>query len=235
MLQRLKQDLKNDLIAGFLVVIPLATTIWLTITVARWVINLLTRIPKQLNPFDGLDPILTNVLNLAVGLAVPLLSILIIGLMARNIVGRWLLDFGEQVLQAIPFAGSVYKTLQQILETLLRDSKTRFRRVVMVEYPRKGVWTLGFVTGNVSSQLQSHLPQKMISIFIPTTPNPTSGWYAIVPEDETINLAISIEDAFKVLISGGIVSPGENPSSVPISLPKTYSKMKLETPISEDK
>ena len=234
MLQRLKQDLKNDLIAGFLVVIPLATTIWLTITVARWVINLLTRIPKQLNPFDGLDPILTNVLNLAVGLAVPLLSILIIGLMARNIVGRWLLDFGEQVLQAIPFAGSVYKTLQQILETLLRDSKTRFRRVVMVEYPRKGVWTLGFVTGNVSSQLQSHLPQKMISIFIPTTPNPTSGWYAIVPEDETINLAISIEDAFKVLISGGIVSPGENPSSVPISLPKTYSKMKLETPISED-
>ncbi|MDJ0574507.1 MAG: DUF502 domain-containing protein [Xenococcaceae cyanobacterium MO_234.B1] len=234
MLQRLKQDLKNDLIAGFLVVIPLATTIWLTITVARWVINLLTRIPKQLNPFDGLDPILTNVLNLAVGLAVPLLSILIIGLMARNIVGRWLLDFGEQVLQAIPFAGSVYKTLQQILETLLRDSKTRFRRVVMVEYPRRGVWTLGFVTGTLSSQLQSHLPQKMISVFIPTTPNPTSGWYAIVPEDETINLAISIEDAFKVLISGGIVSPGENPSSVPISLPKTYSKMKLETPISED-
>ncbi len=235
MLQRLKQDLKNDLIAGFLVVIPLATTIWLTITVARWVINLLTRIPKQLNPFDSLEPILTNVLNLAVGLAVPLLSILLIGLMARNIVGRWLLDFGEQVLQAIPFAGSVYKTLQQILETLLRDSKTRFRRVVMVEYPRRGVWTLGFVTGTLSSQLQSHLPQKMISVFIPTTPNPTSGWYAIVPEDETIDLAISIEDAFKVLISGGIVSPEENPSSVPISLPKTYSKMKLETPISEDK
>ena len=235
MLQRLKQDLKNDLIAGFLVVIPLATTIWLTITVARWVINLLTRIPKQLNPFDGLEPILTNVLNLAVGLAVPLLSILLIGLMARNIVGRWLLDFGEQVLQAIPFAGSVYKTLQQILETLLRDSKTRFRRVVMLEYPRRGVWTLGFVTGTLSSQLQSHLPQKMISVFIPTTPNPTSGWYAIVPEDETIDLAISIEDAFKVLISGGIVSPEENPSSVPISLPKTYSKMKLETPISEDK
>ncbi|HHP7231066.1 MAG TPA: DUF502 domain-containing protein [Xenococcaceae cyanobacterium] len=234
MLQRLKQDLKNDLIAGFLVVIPLATTIWLTITVARWVINLLTRIPKQLNPFDGLEPILTNILNLAVGLAVPLLSILIIGLMARNIVGRWLLDFGEQLLQAIPFAGSVYKTLKQILETLLRDSKTRFRRVVMVEYPRRGVWSLGFVTGTLSSQLQSHLPQKMISVFIPTTPNPTSGWYAIVPENEAIDLAISIEDAFKVLISGGIVSPGNNPSSVPISIPKSYSKIKLETPISEE-
>ncbi len=234
MLQRLKQDLKNDLIAGFLVVIPLATTIWLTITIARWVIDLLTRIPKQLNPFDSLEPILTNLLNLTVGLAVPLLLILVIGLMARNIVGRWLLDVGEQLLQAIPFAGSVYKTLKQILETLLGDSKTRFRRVVMVEYPRRGVWTLGFVTGSLSSPLQSHLPEKMISVFIPTTPNPTSGWYAIVPENDAIDLAISIEDAFKVLISGGIVSPGNNPSSVPISFPKTHSKMKIETPISED-
>ncbi len=234
MLQRLKQDLKNDLIAGFLVVIPLATTIWLTITISRWVIDLLTRIPKQLNPFDGLEPILTNFLNLAVGLAVPLLLILVIGLMARNIVGRWLLDFGEQFLQAIPFAGSVYKTLKQILETLLRDSKTRFRRVVMLEYPRRGVWTLGFVTGTLSSQLQSHLPNRMISVFIPTTPNPTSGWYAIVSEDDAIDLDISIEDAFKVLISGGIVSPGNEPSSVPISLPKAHSKINLETPISEE-
>lgn len=235
MLQRFKQDLKNDLIAGLLVVIPLATTIWLTITIARWVIDFLTRIPKQLNPFDGLDPLLTNFLNLVVGLAVPLLCILIIGLMARNIVGRWLLDFGEQFLQAIPLAGSVYKTLKQILETLLRDSKTRFRRVVLVEYPRQGVWTLGFVTGKVSSQLQSHLSQKMLSVFIPTTPNPTSGWYAIIPEDEAIDLAISIEDAFKVLISGGIVSPEQTPATVPISLPKPYQNLPLETPLSEQK
>lgn len=89
MLQRFKQDLKNDLIAGFLVVIPLATTIWLTITVAKWSVDLLTRIPKQINPFDGLDPFLSNSLNLLVGFAVPLLSILVIGLMARNIAGRW--------------------------------------------------------------------------------------------------------------------------------------------------
>ena len=207
MLQRLKQDLKSDLIAGLLVVIPLATTIWLSVSTAKWAIDLFTRIPKQINPFDGLDPILTNFLNFSVGLAVPLLSILIIGLMARNIVGRWLLDFGEQFLQAIPLAGSVYKTLKQILETLLGDSKTKFRRVVMVEYPRKGVWTIGFVTGKVSPQLQTHLSQEMLSIFIPTTPNPTSGWYAIVPQQEAIDIDLSIEEAFKVLISGGIVSP----------------------------
>ncbi|NES82412.1 MAG: DUF502 domain-containing protein [Moorea sp. SIO2B7] len=232
MLQRFKQDLKNDLIAGLLVVIPLATTIWLSITIASWVINFLTEIPKQLNPFEGLDPFLTNLFNILVGLAVPLLSILLIGLMARNIVGRWLLDFGEKFLQAIPLAGSVYKTLQQILETLFQDSKTKFRRVVMLEYPRRGIWSIGFVTGQLSSQLQSHLSQPMLNIFIPTTPNPTSGWYAIVPEDEVINLPMSIEDAFKVLISGGIVSPSTI-SSVPISLPNSYEKVPLETPLSD--
>ncbi len=233
MLQRLKQDLKNDLIAGLLVVIPLATTIWLSVTIAKWAIDLLTRIPKQLNPFDGFDPFLTNLLNVSVGLAVPLLSILIIGLMARNIVGRWLLDFGEQFLQAIPLAGSVYKTLKQILETLLRDSKTKFRRVVIVEYPRRGIWTIGFVTGKVSSQLQSHLSDKMISVFIPTTPNPTSGWYAMIPEKEVINLDISIEDAFKVLISGGIVSPGSAAAEIePLSLSKIHSKKSLDNSIS---
>lgn len=208
MIQRLKQNLKNDLIAGLLVIIPLATTIWLTFTIASWAINFLTRIPKQLNPFDGLHPILTNFLNFLVGLTAPLIFILLIGLMARNIAGKWLLDVGERVLQAIPLAGSVYKTLKQILETLLRDSHSKFRRVVMVEYPRQGIWTMGFVTGPISGEIKSKLPQQeMLSIFIPTTPNPTSGWYAVVPEDDVINLSISIEDAFKVLISGGIVSP----------------------------
>lgn len=207
MLQRLKQDFKNDLIAGLLVIIPLATTIWLTLTIARWVIAFLTEIPKQLNPFQGLDPIVSNLLNLLVGLAVPLGCILLIGLMARNIVGQWLLNLGERILQSIPLAGSVYNTLKQILETLLQDSKTKFRRVVMVEYPRRGVWSIGFVTGTLSPALQSHLSEPMLSVFIPTTPNPTSGWYAVIPEAEVITLPISIEDAFKVLISGGIVSP----------------------------
>ena len=209
-LQRLKQDLKNDLIAGLLVVIPLATTIWLTYTIATWVVDFLTRVPKQLNPFNDLHPLLGDLLNLLVGLAVPLAFILLIGLMARNIAGRWLLDFGERLLQAIPLAGSVYKTLKQLLETLLKDSSSKFRRVVLVEYPRKGIWAIGFVTGAMSPQIQSHLPETMLSVFIPTTPNPTTGWYAVFPEDEVLNLSISIEDAFKVVVSGGIVSPGSS-------------------------
>jgi uncharacterized membrane protein len=230
-IQRLKQDLKNDLIAGLLVVIPLATTIWLTITIASWVIEFLTRIPKQINPYDNLHPILVNLLNLLVGLTVPLLCILLIGLMARNIAGRWLLDFGERVLQAIPLAGAVYKTLKQLLETLLKDTNGKFRRVILVEYPRQGMWALAFVTGVMSSEIQSQMARPMLSIFIPTTPNPTTGWYAIVPEDEVINLSMSIEDAFKVVISGGIVSP--SPSSLAISSKTTYAQKPLEQPLPE--
>ncbi|HIK27781.1 MAG: DUF502 domain-containing protein [Oscillatoriaceae bacterium SKW80] len=229
MINRFIQDLKNDLIAGLLVVIPLATTIWLTITIANWVIDLLTKIPKQINPFDGLHPILVNILNLVVGLTVPLVSILAIGLMARNIVGRWLLDVGERLLQAIPLAGSVYKTLKQLLETLLKDSNEKFRRVVLIEYPRKGVWSLGFVTNTIGSDIQSHLTSPMLSVFIPTTPNPTTGWYLIVPEEEVIELSISIEDAFKVIISGGIVSPNSSAvTSLSSSSDKGLEMLRLE-------
>ena len=224
-LERLKQNLKNDLIAGLLVVIPLATTIWLTITIASWVINFLTRIPKQLNPFDQMHPLLVDLTNLAVGLSVPMLCILLIGLMARNIAGRWLLDVGEQLLQAIPLAGSVYKTLKQLLETLLKDTNGKFRRVVLVEYPRSGVWALGFVTGNMSHEIQSQMTRPMLSVFIPKTPNPTTGWYAIVPEDEVINISMPIEDAFKVVISGGIVSP--NSPLPPLILKEKLGKLEV--------
>lgn len=239
MLQKLKQDLKNDLIAGLLVVIPLATTIWLTITVATLVIRFLTRFPKQLNPFTGLPPLLGDTINLAVGFAVPLLSILLIGLMARNIAGRWLLDLGERIVQSIPLAGSVYKTLQQLLQTVFQDSNTRFRRVILVEYPRRGLWAVAFVTGTVATEVTADLP--MISVFIPTTPNPTSGWYAIVPETDVVNLSISIEDAFKVLLSGGIVGPdlaaSIPPERVMIASPdengKGQSILRLNQPVLE--
>ena len=204
----LKHNLKNDLIAGLLVVIPLATTIWLTITISIWVVGVLTRIPKQLNPFQDVHPLLVDLINLGVGLMVPLLFILLIGLMARNIVGRWLLDGGERTLQAIPLAGAIYKTLQQLLETLLKDSRDKFRQVVMVEYPRKGLWAIAFVTGTLDGTLKSDSPETtMLSVFIPTSPNPTTGWYAVIPASEAVNLDISVEDAFKMIISAGIVTP----------------------------
>jgi len=204
---RLQQDLKNDLIAGLLVVIPLATTIWLATIVSRFVLAFLTSIPKQFNPFITLNPLLQDLINLALGLTVPLLGILLIGLMARNIVGRWLLEFGEGTLQRIPLAGSVYKTLKQLLETFLRDNSQRFRRVVLVEYPREGLYSVGFVTGEVGPTLQSELEERLLSVFIPTAPNPTTGWYTLVPESSVRDLNLSVEDAFKTIISAGIVNP----------------------------
>jgi uncharacterized membrane protein len=226
--QHFKQDLKNDLIAGLLVAIPLATTIWLSINVANWAVNFLTSIPKQINPFDGLDPLLVNVLNLLVGFTVPLMAILLIGLMARNIAGKWFLDLSERLLQAIPLAGAVYKTLKQLLETLLKDSGNRFRRVVLVEYPRRGIWALAFVTGSIDSEIQAQMSDRMLNLFIPTTPNPTTGWYAVVPEQDVVDLKMSIEDAFKVVISGGIVNPG-NVAAMTLS---SNSDPIVEAPIS---
>ena len=212
---RLQQDLKNDLIAGLLVVIPLATTIWLATTVSRFVLAFLTSIPKQFNPFNTLNPVLQELINLGVGLLVPLLGILLIGLMARNIVGRWLLEFGEGTLLRIPLAGSVYKTLKQLLETFLQGNATRFRRVVLIEYPREGLYALGFVTGVLGASLAADFDQTMLSVFIPTAPNPTTGWYAVVPESSVRDIDLSVEDAFRTIISAGIVSPDERttPSS----------------------
>jgi uncharacterized membrane protein len=206
---RLQQDLKNDLIAGLLVVIPLATTIWLATTVSRFVLAFLTSIPKQFNPFNTLNPLLQDLINLGVGLLVPLLGILLIGLMARNIVGRWLLEFGEGTLLRIPLAGSVYKTLKQLLETFLQGNASRFRRVVLVEYPREGLYAVGFVTGVIGTAIQSDFGEKMLSVFIPTAPNPTTGWYAVVPERLVKDIDLSVEDAFRTIISAGIVSPDE--------------------------
>lgn len=220
MLQKFKQNLKNDLIAGLAVIIPLATTIWLSINVATWMVRFLTRFPQQLNPFTGINPVLGYFINLGIGLAIPLILILLIGLMARNIAGRWLLDLSEKIVQSIPLAGSVYKTVQQLIQTVFQDSKTRFRRAVLIEYPRRGLWAIAFVTGVAVTDSPNN---KMLSVFIPTTPNPTSGWYSIVSEDDILNLSISIEDAFKVLLSGGIVGPNLA-SEVPVNLAEGNTK-----------
>ena len=226
---RLQQDLKNDLIAGLLVVIPLATTIWLSSIVSKFVLTLVTSVPKQLNPFITLNPLLQDLINLTLGLTVPLLAILLIGLMARNFVGRWLLEFGEGTLSKIPLAGSVYKTLKQLLETFLRDNSKRFRRVVLVEYPREGLFSVGFVTGVVGPSLQPELEQRLLSVFIPTAPNPTTGWDTLFPETSVKDLDISVEDAFRTIISAGIVNPDEKNSSTNPTFSKLFSQFRAAT------
>jgi len=137
-----------------------------------------------------------------------------------------LLEFGEGTLQRIPLAGSVYKTLKQLLETFLRDNSTRFRRVVLVEYPREGLFSVGFVTGVVGPSLQADLQEPLLSVFIPTAPNPTTGWYTLVPESSVRELDISVEDAFRTIISAGIVNPDEREAPVNRSFSSLISQLR---------
>ncbi len=206
---RLQQDLKNDLIAGLLVVIPLATTIWLATTVSRFVLAFLTSIPKQFNPFNTLNPLLQELINLGVGLLVPLLGILL----------------------RIPVAGSVYKTLKQLLETFFQGSASRFRRVVLVEYPREGLFAIGFVTGVLSSSLSGSFNETMLSVFIPTAPNPTTGWYAVVPERSVRDVDLSVEEAFRTIISAGIVTPSERDGAAARNVANPMAPIRV-TPLS---
>ncbi len=142
---------------------------------------------------------------------------------------RWLLEFGEGTLSKIPVAGAVYKTLKQLLETFLSNKSNRFRRVVLVEYPREGLFSVGFVTGDVGPSLQSELNEKLLSVFIPTAPNPTTGWYTLVPESSVKDLDISVEDAFKTIISVGIVNPDEKNSSSNPTFSKLFSQLRAST------
>ncbi|MEM9153731.1 MAG: DUF502 domain-containing protein [Cyanobacteria bacterium J06642_2] len=234
--RNLQQRLKNYFVAGLLVIIPLATTIWLMVEVATRSINFLTSIPKQLNPVQGMNPFLVNTIDLSVGLLAPFLFILLIGFMARNIVGEWLLGVSEKLLNRIPIAGSVYKTLKQLLTTLFSSRGKQFSRVVLVEYPRKGAWSIGFVTSGFSASLGQYSDRPWLSVFVPTTPNPTSGWYAIVPEADTVSLSMSVEDAFKLLISGGIVAPESFQNSLmnPETMPEPPAVPNLKDLVKEE-
>lgn len=210
---RLRNDVKKDLLTGLVVVIPLATTLWLSSIVARWAVQFLTSVPKQFNPLQTQSHLLLSFINLMVGLLVPLLGILLIGLMARIAVVRPLVDFGEDSLIRIPLAGTVYKTLKQLLETLLEDNSSRFSRVVLVEYPREGIFAMAFVTGFAGQSLQPLFPEPMINIFIPTSPNPTTGWYALVAEKDVKTLDIPVDMAFRTIISAGILNPDQKLSA----------------------
>ncbi|BAC08339.1 DUF502 domain-containing protein [Thermosynechococcus vestitus] len=216
MLHRCQQAIKNDLIAGLLVVIPLATRIWLSISVSRWVLALLTRLPKQVNAFKTWHSLLVDLLNVAVGIVVPLTGVLRIALMVRNIFGQWLLNTGESIFQRISLAGTIYhtihKVLQQLLETILRDSRDCFHRLVLVEYPRPGVWAAAFVTGTNGS-LPTVFSDPMLSLWLPSSPNPTTGWYGMASDPDVRDLDIAIEDTFKRIIFAGIVTPGAVPTS----------------------
>ena len=145
----------------------------------------------------------------SVTLAVVLICLL--GLFGGNVLGKQLLRGIDRLLMQVPFVRGIYSATRQFLDTFAKSGSDAFSRVVLVEYPRKGLWTMALVTSETEGEVQIRLEQRVVSVFIPTTPNPTSGWLLFVPEEDVIALEMSVDDAFKMIISGGILTPPYEP------------------------
>jgi uncharacterized membrane protein len=146
-----------------------------------------------------------------VGVIIFFLFILFVGMFASNMIGRRTILFGESIMVKIPLASKIYTAVQQIIAAVTGGKGAVFNKVVLVEYPRKGVYSLGFVTSETEGEVQYQTKQKVVSVFIPTTPNPTSGLLVFVPDEDLIYLKMSTEDGLKLVISGGFVTPAYTP------------------------
>ncbi len=147
------------------------------------------------------------------GVILVVIIILVVGLLTRNFIGGKIVRFGENIVNRIPFVRSLYTGVKQLMEAFFIQKNDAFKRVGLLEYPRRGIYALGFITGESKGEVQSKTGKKMINVFVPTSPNPTSGFYILIPEDDLIILDMTVEDAFKLVISGGMLSPHEKISA----------------------
>jgi uncharacterized membrane protein len=139
------------------------------------------------------------------GVVLSLVLLLTTGVLATNLLGQRLVSWGESLLSRIPLVRSIYNAVKQIINTVLSSNGDAFRKVLLIEYPRKGLWSLAFQTGTATQEINTHTNEEMISLFIPTTPNPTSGFLMMIPKKEAIELDMSIEEALKFIISLGVM------------------------------
>lgn len=197
-------NLRKYLIAGLLVWLPLAATIF----VIRLLLNLMDKtillIPPEFRP--------ENVLGFSIpgfGIIVGIFILLITGMFAANLFGRRLVTFWESLLGRIPLVRSIYTSVKQVTETIFTANSKSFRKVVLIEYPRKGIWCMGFMTNKGLGVASKSSGQDLMSVFVPTTPNPTSGFIVMLPANDVIVLDLSVEDGFKYIISMGVVIPDD--------------------------
>ena len=190
-------------LAGILVTSPILITVYVT-----WLI--VTFIDAQVagllpNSLDFTKQLPHQIPGL--GLIISIIVITFIGAITPGFIGRTLLKVGERILDNTPVVRSIYGAIKQIMETVMSTNSESFREVVLVEYPRKGIWVIGFVTGETKGEVQSLNKETLINVFIPTTPNPTSGFLLFLPKKDLIYMKMKVEDAVKMVISGGIVTP----------------------------
>lgn len=200
---------RQNILAGILVTVPFAITLYILYTVGRWIVELISTAPsKLLSTVLHSLPTFSQLLNFTAALLAILIIVLIIGAVARNIVGRKLLAFSEYLINKIPLARTIYIATKQIIETLMgRGGVKNLKRVAMFEYPRKGIYSIGFITSTIEDGQHHNLSgRRLVSIFVPTTPNPTSGYYIMLPEEDIKELSISVEDAFRIIMSAGLAT-----------------------------
>lgn len=216
---------------GLLVTAPVLLTLYIT-----WAaINLIdSQVSKLLPGFE--KSILGNVPG--VGLIIGAFLITMIGALAAGFLGRYIIRLGEALLNRMPVVRSIYGATKQILETVISTQSDAFREVVLVEYPRKGLWVIGFVTGNTKGEVAGRIQISMVNVFVPTTPNPTSGFLLFCPRQDVIFLKMSVEEAVKMVVSGGIVTPPDrsaNAGSKKIVKKKVTTKKVLAKKVSINK
>jgi uncharacterized membrane protein len=206
--KRFRTILKNYFLTGLLVILP----IFITVYVIWYLIKAMDTVLKYI-PAKYLPETYTNIYIPGVGLILVVILILIVGILTRNIAGRTVLQFWDNLVDRIPLARILYSSVKQLLQAFFFQNSDSFQRVALIEYPRRGIYVLGFITGESRGEIQVKTNKKVINVFVPTTPNPTSGFYVLVPEEDLMLLDMSVEDAFKLLISGGLVSPNEMKST----------------------
>jgi uncharacterized membrane protein len=201
---------KKYLIAGLLVWLPLAVTIWVLHSVLGMVDDVfgwLVTASQTVLPEAARAPLEALRHIPGFGLVVVVLLLLATGVFAANIVGQWWLRQGGLLLQRIPIVKSIYSSVKQVSDTLFSSSGNAFREAVLVQYPREGAWTIAFVTGKPGGEAALHLAGDYLSLYVPTTPNPTSGFFLMVRRADVIALRMSVDEALKYIISMGVVAP----------------------------
>jgi uncharacterized membrane protein len=200
----LRETTRRYFVAGVVFFAPIGITIWAIASIVVWLDNLiLPRVLKLLIPGLEEPPPLP-----LVGMLFTFFVIILLGVIARHLLGGEFVRAWERLLGRVPVARNIYSGVKQLFEAIFSPGQgSRFNRVVLVEYPRKGLYALAFTTGVARGVVQEATEKRMINCFLPTTPNPTSGFYLLVPEDEIIEADMSVEDAFKVVMSAGLVTP----------------------------
>ncbi len=190
-------------LAGILVISPILITVYVTWIIITFIDTQVAGLLPESMDFTKKLPHQVP----GIGLIISIVFITFIGALTPGFIGRTLLKTGERVLDKMPVVRSVYGAIKQIMETVMSTNSESFREVVLVEYPRKDIWVIGFVTGETRGEVQTLNKEKLINIFIPTTPNPTSGFLLFLPKKDLIYMNMKVEDAVKMVISGGIVTP----------------------------